>query len=71
MKLYSHEWEVKHNETKGFTQATGLQLVQKVFKVWKLRVVTDTQLYTGGEYVRNLRHRLADDEKQETLENSK
>jgi hypothetical protein len=67
MKLYTHEWETKHDQIKGFIQATGLQLQQRVFKVWKLRIVTDTQLFTGGEYTRNLRKRLEDDKKQEDL----
>lgn len=63
-----HEWEDKHKELGGWVQATGLHLRIKVFKFWKFRVVTDVQLLTGGEYTRNLRKRLEEDQKQAKLQ---
>jgi len=67
-KIYTHEWETVHKETSGFTQATGLELRQKVFKLWKLRVVTHLFLCTGGQYIRGIRCRIKEDLIQSKLE---
>ena len=65
MKLYTHEWEMLHDQLKGYTQCTGFRFKQKVFKCQKLRIVTNTRVETSGEWTKNLRKRLDDDKKQE------